>query len=72
MGQLPPLAANTPLSIMLTLTAEQWNTLQQLVRETPLPLRLSAPMDQEITRQLIVAAREFQGVPEYPRSDATQ
>lgn len=49
-----PIDAQTPISVCLS--AEQWNGVLQIMGESPMPYRMSAPLIQAIGQQLHEAA----------------
>jgi hypothetical protein len=55
-----PVEAATPLSI--TLQAQEWNSLINLLHDVPAPFRVTAPLIQKITQQ---AQEQAQGQASY-------
>jgi len=52
-----PLAATTPLSV--TLEAQEWNNLIEIVQMAHAPWRVTNPLIQKLTQQVQVAADHF-------------
>lgn len=62
---MTPVDAQMPISV--TLAAEQWNGVLQIMGEAPVPYKFSAPLIQAIGQQMQAAAQPARNGPDIVR-----